>query len=157
MVDARLADGSRVNAIIPPLALDGPDALHPPVRRRSVPHGGSIGIGTLTPALAEILSAAVRARLNILISGGTGGGKTTLLNVLSNAIPNSERIVTIEDSAELQLQQRHVVRLETRRPNIEGKGTLPSGIWSLTPSGCGRTASSWARCGVPRSWTCSRR
>jgi pilus assembly protein CpaF len=83
-----------------------------------------LAFGTLTPALAEILSAAVRARLNILISGGTGGGKTTLLNVLSNAIPSTERIITIEDSAELQLQQRHVVRLETRRPNIEGKGTV---------------------------------
>jgi pilus assembly protein CpaF len=83
-----------------------------------------IAFGTLTPALAEIVSAAVRARLNILISGGTGGGKTTLLNVLSNAIPSNERIITIEDSAELQLQQRHVVRLETRRPNIEGKGTV---------------------------------
>lgn len=124
MVDARLADGSRVNAIIPPLALDGPMLS---IRRFAVdPYRMEdlLAFGTLTPALAEILSAAVRARLNILISGGTGGGKTTLLNVLSNAIPNSERIITIEDSAELQLQQRHVVRLETRRPNIEGKGTV---------------------------------
>jgi len=124
MVDARLPDGSRVNAIIPPLALDGPMLS---IRRFAVdPYRMEdlLTFGTLTPALAEILSAAVRARLNILISGGTGGGKTTLLNVLSNAIPNSERIVTIEDSAELQLQQRHVVRLETRRPNIEGKGTV---------------------------------
>jgi pilus assembly protein CpaF len=124
MVDARLADGSRVNAIIPPLALDGPMLS---IRRFAVdPYRMEdlLAFGTLTPALAEILSAAVRARLNILVSGGTGGGKTTLLNVLSNAIPNSERIITIEDSAELQLQQRHVVRLETRRPNIEGKGTV---------------------------------
>jgi pilus assembly protein CpaF len=124
MVDARLADGSRVNAIIPPLALDGPMLS---IRRFAVdPYRMEdlLAFGTLTPALAEILSAAVRARLNILISGGTGGGKTTLLNVLSNAIPTSERIITIEDSAELQLQQRHVVRLETRRPNIEGKGTV---------------------------------
>ena len=124
MVDARLPDGSRVNAIIPPLALDGPMLS---IRRFAVdPYRMEdlLNFGTLTSALAEILSAAVRARLNILISGGTGGGKTTLLNVLSNAIPNSERIVTIEDSAELQLQQRHVVRLETRRPNIEGKGTV---------------------------------
>ncbi|MGB7951823.1 MAG: CpaF family protein [Candidatus Binatia bacterium] len=124
MVDARLPDGSRVNAIIPPLALDGPMLS---IRRFAVdPYRMEdlLTFGTLTPALAEILSAAVRARLNILISGGTGGGKTTLLNVLSNAIPNGERIVTIEDSAELQLQQRHVVRLETRRPNIEGKGTV---------------------------------
>jgi pilus assembly protein CpaF len=124
MVDARLPDGSRVNAIIPPLALDGPMLS---IRRFAVdPYRMEdlLTFGTLTPALAEILSAAVRARLNILVSGGTGGGKTTLLNVLSNAIPNSERIITIEDSAELQLQQRHVVRLETRRPNIEGKGTV---------------------------------
>ena len=124
MVDARLPDGSRVNAIIPPLALDGPMLS---IRRFAVdPYKMEdlLRFGTLTPALAEILSAAVRARLNILVSGGTGGGKTTLLNVLSNAIPGNERIITIEDSAELQLQQRHVVRLETRRPNVEGKGTV---------------------------------
>ena len=124
MVDARLPDGSRVNAIIPPLALDGPMLS---IRRFAVdPYRMEdlLEFGTLTPALAEIVTAAVRARLNILVSGGTGGGKTTLLNVLSNAIPNGERIVTIEDSAELQLQQNHVVRLETRRPNIEGKGTV---------------------------------
>ena len=124
MVDARLPDGSRVNAIIPPLALDGPMLS---IRRFAVdPYRMEdlLEFGTLTPPLAEIVTAAVRARLNILVSGGTGGGKTTLLNVLSNAIPNGERIVTIEDSAELQLQQNHVVRLETRRPNIEGKGTV---------------------------------
>jgi pilus assembly protein CpaF len=124
MVDARLPDGSRVNAIIPPLALDGPVLS---IRRFAVdPYRMEdlLAFGTLTPALAEIITAAVRARLNILVSGGTGGGKTTLLNVLSNAIPNDERIITIEDSAELQLQQNHVVRLETRRPNIEGVGTV---------------------------------
>jgi pilus assembly protein CpaF len=124
MVDARLPDGSRVNAIIPPLALDGPVLS---IRRFAAdPYQMSdlIEFGTLTPALAEILRAAVRARLNILISGGTGAGKTTLLNVLSNAIPNTERIITIEDSAELQLQQEHVVRLETRPPNIEGQGAV---------------------------------
>jgi pilus assembly protein CpaF len=124
MVDARLPDGSRVNAIIPPLALDGPMLS---IRRFAVDPfkmEDLLAFGTLTPSLAEILRAAVRARLNILISGGTGGGKTTLLNVLSNAIPSGERIITIEDSAELQLQQRHVVRLETRRPNIEGQGTV---------------------------------
>ena len=125
MVDARLLDGSRVNAIIPPLALDGPVLS---IRRFAVdPYHMSdlLGFGTLTPALAEILEAAVRARLNILVSGGTGTGKTTLLNVISNAIPNTERIVTIEDSAELQLQQDHVVRLETRPANIEGQGAVP--------------------------------
>ncbi len=124
MVDARLSDGSRVNAIIPPLALDGPVLS---IRRFAVdPYHMSdlLGFGTLTPALAEILEAAVRARLNILVSGGTGTGKTTLLNVISNAIPNTERIVTIEDSAELQLQQDHVVRLETRPANIEGQGAV---------------------------------
>ncbi len=124
MVDARLPDGSRVNAIIPPLALDGPVLS---IRRFAVePYRmpNLISLGTLTPALAEILVAAVAARLNILISGGTGSGKTTLLNVISNAIPNSERIVTIEDSAELQLQQEHAVRLETRPPNIEGQGEV---------------------------------
>ena len=124
MVDARLADGSRVNAIIPPLALDGPVLS---IRRFAAdPYKMSdlIEFGTLTPALAEFIRAAVQARLNVLVSGGTGAGKTTLLNVLSNAIPSSERIVTIEDSAELQLQQDHVVRLETRPPNIEGSGAV---------------------------------
>jgi pilus assembly protein CpaF len=124
MVDARLPDGSRVNAIIPPLALDGPVLS---IRRFAAdPYrmADLIEFGTLTPGLAEILRAAVQVRLNMLVSGGTGAGKTTMLNVLSNAIPNTERIVTIEDSAELQLQQEHVVRLETRPPNIEGQGAV---------------------------------
>jgi pilus assembly protein CpaF len=124
MVDARLPDGSRVNAIIPPLALDGPVLS---IRRFAVePYRMQdlLAFGTLAPALAKVLVAAVRARLNILVSGGTGAGKTTFLNVLSSAIPNIERIVTIEDAAELQLQQDHVVRLETRPPNIEGKGAI---------------------------------
>jgi pilus assembly protein CpaF len=124
MVDARLADGSRVNAIIPPLALDGPVLS---IRRFAAdPYKMSdlIEFGTLTPALAEFVRAAVQARLNVLVSGGTGAGKTTLLNVLSNAIPTAERIVTIEDSAELQLQQEHIVRLETRPANIEGAGAV---------------------------------
>src|SRR5882724_10268804 len=124
MVDARLPDGSRVNAIIPPLALDGPVLS---IRRFAAdPYrmADLVEFGTLTSGLAEILRAAVQARLNILVSGGTGAGKTTMLNVLSNAIPNTERIVTIEDSAELQLQQEHVVRLETRPPNIEAQGEV---------------------------------
>src|SRR5262250_975509 len=124
MVDARLTDGSRVNAIIPPLALDGPVLS---IRRFAAdPYrmNDLVEFGTVTPARAEILRAAVQVRLNILVAGGTGAGKTTLLNVLSNAIPNTERIVTIEDSAELQLQQDHVVRLETRPPNIEGRGAV---------------------------------
>jgi pilus assembly protein CpaF len=124
MVDARLKDGSRVNAIIPPLALDGPVLS---IRRFAVDPfkmNDLLGFGTLTPALAEVLRGAVRARLNVLVSGGTGAGKTTMLNILSNAIPEDERIVTIEDSAELQLQQDHVVRLETRPANIEGAGAV---------------------------------
>jgi pilus assembly protein CpaF len=124
MVDARLPDGSRVNAIIPPLALDGPVLS---IRRFAAdPYrmADLVEFGTLTAGLTEIIRAAVQARLNILVSGGTGAGKTTMLNVLSNAIPNTERIVTIEDSAELQLQQEHVVRLETRPPNIEGQGAV---------------------------------
>ena len=123
-VDARLADGSRVNAIIPPLALDGPMVS---IRRFGVNVLGIndlLRIGTLTSEMAEVLKACVKARLSMLISGGTGSGKTTLLNILSAFIPNDERILTIEDSAELQLQQPHVVRLETRPPNIEGKGQV---------------------------------
>jgi len=124
MVDARLKDGSRVNAIIPPLALDGPSVS---IRRFAVEllsMEDLIRIGTLSPELARVLSAIVRGRLNVLISGGTGAGKTTLLHLLSGFIPETERIVTIEDSAELQLQQPHVVRLETRPPNIEGRGAV---------------------------------
>jgi pilus assembly protein CpaF len=124
MVDARLKDGSRVNAIIPPLALDGPVLS---IRRFAVDPfrmADLLQFGALTEQLAEVLRGAVQARLNILVSGGTGAGKTTMLNILSNYIPASERIVTIEDSAELQLQQDHVVRLETRPPNIEGMGTV---------------------------------
>jgi pilus assembly protein CpaF len=124
MVDARLADGSRVNAIIPPLALDGPVLS---IRRFAVDPlktDDLIDLNTWTPALSAIIRAAVKARLNILISGGTGSGKTTLLNVISEAIPNNERIVTVEDSAELQLQQEHKVRLETRPANIEGAGSV---------------------------------
>jgi pilus assembly protein CpaF len=124
MVDARLPDGSRVNAIIPPLSLDGP--LLSIRRFATVPLRVQdlINNKSLTPELAHLLTSMVRGKINILISGGTGTGKTTLLNVLSSAIPESERIVTIEDAAELQLQQPHVVRLETRPPNIEGKGEV---------------------------------
>ena len=124
MVDARLPDGSRVNAIIPPLALDGPLLS---IRRFAVVPmrvEDLIKNKSLTPELAQLLAGMVRAKMNILISGGTGTGKTTLLNVMSAAIPSAERIVTIEDAAELQLQQPHVVRLETRPPNIEGKGEV---------------------------------
>ena len=124
LVDARLKDGSRVNAIIPPLAIDGPSMS---IRRFAVDLLNTqslVQMGTLTPAIALMLKAIVRGRLNVLISGGTGSGKTTMLNVLSSFIPHNERIVTIEDSAELQLQQPHVVRLETRPANIEGRGEV---------------------------------
>ena len=124
MVDARLPDGSRVNAVIPPLAIDGPSLS---IRRFAVvplQMAGLIGHGALSDAMAEVIQGLVRARVNILISGGTGAGKTTLLNVLSASIPDSERIVTIEDAAELRLQQPHVVRLETRAPNLEGNGEV---------------------------------
>ncbi len=124
LVDARLRDGSRVNAIIPPLAIDGPSLS---IRRFAVDLLSTeslVQTGTLTPAIALVLKAIVRGRLNVLVSGGTGTGKTTMLNVLSSFIPHNERIVTIEDSAELQLQQPHVVRLETRPANIEGRGEV---------------------------------
>ena len=124
MVDARLADGSRVNAIIPPLAIDGPCLSIRRFGRDPVTARNMIENKTLTEPMLELLSAMVKGRLNLLISGGTGAGKTTLLNVLSGYIPNSERVVTIEDAAELQMKQEHVVRLETRPPNIEGKGAV---------------------------------
>jgi pilus assembly protein CpaF len=126
MVDARLKDGSRVNAIIPPLALDGPMMS---IRRFSVELLSAedlTRLGTMDERVARVLQAIVRSRLNVVVSGGTGAGKTTLLNILSSFIPENERIVTIEDSAELQLRQPHVVRLETRPPNIEGKGEVTS-------------------------------
>jgi pilus assembly protein CpaF len=124
MVDARLADGSRVNAIIPPLAIDGPCLSIRRFGRDPVTARQMLENQTLTESMLELLSAMVKGRLNILVSGGTGAGKTTLLNVLSGYIPNSDRIVTIEDAAELQMKQEHVVRLETRPPNIEGKGAV---------------------------------
>jgi len=124
MVDARLADGSRVNAIIPPLALDGPVLSIRRFGRDPVTARNMIENRTLTEPMLEVLANMVKGRINILISGGTGAGKTTLLNVLSGFIPESERVVTIEDAAELQLKQEHVIRLETRPPNIEGKGAV---------------------------------
>src|ERR1700756_4602454 len=124
MVDARLADGSRVNAIIPPLAIDGACLSIRRFGRDPVTARNMLENKTMTEPMLELLSAMVKGRLNLLISGGTGAGKTTLLNVLSGYIPNSERIVTIEDAAELQMKQEHIVRLETRPPNIEGKGSV---------------------------------
>jgi len=124
MADARTADGSRVNVIVPPVAIDGPSMS---IRRFGVDKlqlEDLVALQTLTPEMAELLKGIVRARLNILVSGGTGSGKTTLLNILSGFIPSNERIITIEDSAELQLRQNYVVRLETRPPDIRGQGEI---------------------------------
>jgi pilus assembly protein CpaF len=124
MVDARLADGSRVNAIVPPLSIDGSTLSIRKFARVPISMDRLVEIGSIPPAVSQVLQAVVASRRNVLISGGTGSGKTTLLNAMSAFIDNRERIVTIEDSAELQLQQQHVVRLETRPPNIEGKGEI---------------------------------
>jgi pilus assembly protein CpaF len=124
MVDARLADGSRVNAIIPPLAVDGPLLSIRRFGRDPLKAADLLANGTVTPEMMEFMKGCVKARLNVLLSGGTGTGKTTMLNALSALIPDNERIITVEDAAELQLQQPHVCRLETRPPNIEGRGEV---------------------------------
>ncbi|MGV8848674.1 MAG: CpaF family protein [Propionibacteriaceae bacterium] len=124
LVDARLMDGSRVNAIIPPLAVNGSTLTIRKFSRDALGVNDLIGFGTMTPDMADLLRACVQARLNILVSGGTGTGKTTLLNVLSSFIPSNERIITIEDAVELQLQQDHLVRLESRPANVEGRGEV---------------------------------
>jgi len=125
MVDARLPDGSRVNAIIPPLSLSGPLVTIRKFSKRRLDLNDMIKLGTLTAETVEFLQRCIRAELNMLVSGGTGSGKTTLLNALSTAIPESERIVTIEDAAELRLNQKHVLRLESRPRNVEGEGEIP--------------------------------
>jgi pilus assembly protein CpaF len=124
MVDARLPDGSRVNAIIPPLALDGPCLSIRRFGSGPVAAETLVKLQSISPGMLEVLAAAVRARISMLISGGTGAGKTTFLNILSSYIPHKERLITIEDAAELQLQQENVVRLETRPPNVEGQGGI---------------------------------
>ncbi len=124
MVDARLPNGSRVNIIIPPLALNGPTITIRKFSEKPFTVNDLIRFGTLTPEIAQFIKACVEARMNIVVSGGTGSGKTTTLNVISSFIPSDERIVTIEDAAELQLRQEHVVKLETRPPNVEGKGAV---------------------------------
>src|SRR6476620_8861515 len=124
LVDARLEDGSRVNAVIPPLAVGGSSLTIRKFSKVPLTVQNLIDFGTLTPDMAELLNACVKAKLNIIVSGGTGTGKTTLLNVLSSFLPANERIVTIEDAVELQIQQEHVVRLESRPPNTEGKGEV---------------------------------
>ena len=124
MVDARLRDGSRINAIIPPLALDGPSLSIRRFGKKRYSIDDLVAKESITPEMVDVLPAMVKARLNMLVCGGTGSGKTTMLNCISAFIPDDERIVTIEDSAELSLQQPHVVRLETRPPNVEGKGEV---------------------------------
>jgi pilus assembly protein CpaF len=124
LVDARLSDGSRVNAVIPPLAVDGSSLTIRKFSRNPLTVGDLVDFGTMTEQMAHLLHACIQAKLNILVSGGTGTGKTTLLNVLSGFVPREERIVTIEDAVELRLQQPHVVRLESRPPNIEGVGEV---------------------------------
>jgi pilus assembly protein CpaF len=124
MVDARLKDGSRVNIILPPLSLDGPALSIRKFSKKPIDFDKLIAYGSLTPAIARVLEIAARCRLNIIISGGTGSGKTTMMNAMSRFIDAAERVVTVEDAAELQLQQPHVVRLETRPPSLEGKGEV---------------------------------
>jgi pilus assembly protein CpaF len=124
MVDARLPDGSRVNAVVPPIALDGSTLTIRKFATDPLTVADLISFGTLTPPVAQLLSACVRGRLDIVVSGGTGSGKTTTLNVLSGFIPPDERVVTVEDAAELQLHQAHVVRLESRPSNVEGRGEV---------------------------------
>src|SRR3712207_6386163 len=124
MIDARLPDGIRFNAIIPPLSLKGPTLTIRKFSRDPYTMDDLIAFGSLTPKAAQFLAACVRGKLNVLISGGTGTGKTTTLNAVSAFIPGDERIVTIEDAAELQLQQEHVITLEARPPNIEGQGEV---------------------------------
>ena len=156
MVDARLPDGSRVNAIIPPLSLVGPVITIRKFTATPFTVDDLVRFGTVTPEMAEFLEACVKARLNIVISGGTGSGKTTLLNVLSSFIPDDERIVTIEDAAELQLRQEHVVALETRPSNIEGKGAIP--IRELVRNALRMRPDRIVvgECRAARRWTCSR-
>jgi pilus assembly protein CpaF len=124
MCDARLPDSSRVNAIIPPLALDGPSLTIRRFGSNPLTLENLLNFGAFTPEMVMLMEGAIKARLNIVISGGTGSGKTTLLNTLSSFIPGNQRVITIEDAAELQLQQDHVLRLETRPANIEGKGNI---------------------------------
>src|SRR5206468_2346317 len=125
MVDARLPDGSRINATIPPLSLTGPLLTIRKFSSKKLDMDRLIEIGALTPETGDFLQCCIQARLNVLIAGGTGSGKTTMLNALSAAIPDNERIITVEDAAELQLAQRHVLRLESRPKNIEGEGEVP--------------------------------
>ena len=154
MVDARLPDGSRVNAIIPPLALDGAAVSIRRFGANPLKLEDLLNYKAFTPEMVMLLEGAIKARLNVIVSGGTGSGKTTLLNTLSSFIPNHERVVTIEDAAELQLQQEHVVRLETRPPNIEGKGAVTATDLVRNALRMRPNASSSASVADPRHSTC---
>ena len=154
IVDARLQDGSRVNAIIPPLALDGPCLSIRRFGRHVITQEEMLEFKTLTPGMLRFLAACVQSKATILISGGTGSGKTTMLNALSRFIPEEERIITIEDTAELQLQQRHVVSSKRVRRTSTKKAASTSASCCGRRSACGRTASSWVNAAAPKRWTC---
>ncbi len=156
MVDSRMLDGSRFNAIIPPLALDGACVSIRRFGTNPLKLEELLNYKSFTPEMVMLLEGAIKARLNILISGGTGSGKTTLLNTLSSFIPNTDRIVTIEDAAELQLQQDHVVRLETRPANIEGKGAIYTTDLVRNALRMRPNESSSANAAAQRPWTCSK-
>jgi pilus assembly protein CpaF len=155
-VDARLADGSRVNAVIPPVSLVGPILTIRKFSKVPISVEQLVQYGTISPEALQFVKACVEARLNIVISGGTGSGKTTLLNILSGFIPSDERILTIENAAELQLRQEHVVTLESRPPNIEGRGEITIRNLVVNAFACVPIASSWARSAMMLHWTCSR-
>jgi len=155
-VDARLTDGSRVNAVIPPISLVGPTLTIRKFARNPITVEQLTEYGTITPESVEFLKACVISKVNMIISGGTGSGKTTLLNVLSQYIPSDERIITIENAAELQLRQEHVVTLESRPPNIEGRGEVTIQNLVVNSLRCVPTASSSARSATRPRWTCSR-
>jgi len=157
LVDARLPDGSRVNAAIPPVAVDGPLLSIRRFGRERLKAEDLVRILTLTDNMMLLLKACVQSRLNLLISGGTGAGKTTLLNAISNFIPEDERIVTIEDAAELKLQQEHVARMETRPPISKVRERSGSASLLSTLSVCVLTVSSSARCAARKPWICCRR
>ena len=155
--DARLMDGSRVNVIAPPLAIDGPALTIRKFKKDKLTLDQLVKFGAISPAGAEVLKVIGKVRCNILISGGTGSGKTTLLNCLTNYIEHDERVITCEDAAELQLQQPHTVRLETRPPNLEGTGAITMrDLVQATASACGPSGSSSARCADPKRSTCCR-
>jgi pilus assembly protein CpaF len=156
MVDARLKDGSRVNAIIPPLALRGPSVTIRKFPKNRMGHEGMIRTGSITAQMVDFMRIAVEEKLNIIVSGGTGTGKTTLLNMVSNFIPSNERIVTIEDAAELSLGSPTWCRSNRGRPTSKARAPSRFATWCATRCGCGPTASWWASAAAARRWTCCR-